>query len=106
MASEKLKRHNSSGIDHIPAELIKAGCRTILYEIHKLINSIWNTEELPEEWKELIILHLSIRRAIKQILVIIEAYHFCQLRQHFIQPPAVKVNSKSRGNYWGSSVWF
>ena len=21
-------------------------------EIHKLINSIWNKEELPEEWKE------------------------------------------------------
>ena len=24
-------------------------------EIHKLINSIWNNEELHEEWKELII---------------------------------------------------
>jgi len=35
--------------------LIKAGCRTICYEIHKLIISIWNKEELPEEWKELII---------------------------------------------------
>jgi len=48
MAIEKLKRHKSPGIDHIPAELIKAGCRTILYETHKLINSTWNTEELPE----------------------------------------------------------
>ena len=79
MAIEKLKRHKSPGIDHIPAELIKAGCRTILYEIHKLINSIWNTEELPEEWKESISVHLSIRRAIKEIFVIIEAYHICQL---------------------------
>jgi len=35
--------------------LIKAGCRKIRYEIHKLIISIWNKEELPEEWKELII---------------------------------------------------
>ena len=34
--------------------LIKAGCRTISYEIHELI-SIWNKEELPEEWKQLII---------------------------------------------------
>jgi hypothetical protein len=25
MAIEKLKRHKSSGIDHIPAEVIKAG---------------------------------------------------------------------------------
>jgi len=26
--------------------------RTIWYEIHKLIISIWNKEELPEEWKK------------------------------------------------------
>jgi len=32
--------------------MIKAGGRTICSEIHKLINSIWNKEELPEEWKE------------------------------------------------------
>jgi len=31
--------------------LIKAGSRTICYEIHKLINSIWNKHVLPEEWK-------------------------------------------------------
>jgi len=51
----KLKNHKSPGIDQIPAELIKAGGRTICYEIHKLIISIWNREELPEEWKESII---------------------------------------------------
>jgi len=55
MATEKLKRHKSPGTDQIPAELITAGCRTIHCEIHKLIISIWNKEELPEEWKELII---------------------------------------------------
>ena len=66
MAIEKPIRHKSPGIDQIPAELIKAGCRTIYSEIHKLINSIWNTEELPEVWKELIIVHIY-RRAIKQI---------------------------------------
>jgi hypothetical protein len=45
---EKLKRHKPPGIDQIPAELIKAGGRTFHFEIHKLINSIWNKEELPE----------------------------------------------------------
>jgi hypothetical protein len=55
MAIEKLKRHRSPGTDHIPAELIKAGSRIIRYEIHKLIISIWNKEELPEQWKESII---------------------------------------------------
>ena len=38
-----------------PAELIKAWGRTICCEIHKLIISIWNKEELPDEWKESII---------------------------------------------------
>jgi hypothetical protein len=49
MAIEKLKRLKSPGIDPIPAELIKAEGRTIRSEIHKLINSIWNKEELPEQ---------------------------------------------------------
>ena len=49
------KSHKSPGIDQIPAELIKAGGRTIRYETHKLIISVWNKEELPEEWKESIV---------------------------------------------------
>jgi hypothetical protein len=76
MAIEKLKRHKSPGIDQIPAELVKAGGRTIRSEIHKLINSIWNKEELHEQY-------LFIRRAIKQIAVSIEAYHFCQPHTKF-----------------------
>ena len=35
--------------------MIKEGGRTICCEIHKLIISIWNKEELPDEWKESII---------------------------------------------------
>ena len=50
MAFEKLKRHMPLSSDQIPAELIKTGAITILYEIHKLINCIWNKEESPEEW--------------------------------------------------------
>jgi len=53
---EKVKSHKSPSIDQIPAELIKAGGRTIYYEIYKLIISMWNKEELPEEWKESIII--------------------------------------------------
>ena len=33
--------------------MIKAAeCRKIRYVIHKLINSIWKKEELPDEWKK------------------------------------------------------
>ena len=54
MAIEKLKRQKSSGIDQISAELIKTGGRTIRYEIHKPTNYIWNKEEFPVEWMQLI----------------------------------------------------
>jgi hypothetical protein len=47
LAIEKPKSLRSPGIDQIPKELMKAGGRTIGYEIHKLIISIWNKEELP-----------------------------------------------------------
>ena len=36
MAIEMMKRHKSPDVDQIPAELIKAGGRTIFFEIIKL----------------------------------------------------------------------
>ena len=61
MAIEKLKRHKSPDTDHIPVDLIKARGRTIHYEIHKLTDSIWNMEELPEEGKESIIVPIYMK---------------------------------------------
>jgi len=48
-------------------------------------------------------LYLSIRRMIKQIVIIIGDITFSNYVQNFIQHPTFKVNS--RGSYWGSSVW-
>jgi len=62
LAIEKLNNNKSPGIDQIPAEMIKAGCRTIRCEIRKLIISIWNEEELPDEWKESIIVPIYKKR--------------------------------------------
>jgi hypothetical protein len=64
LAIEKLKRHKSPGIDQIPAEMIKAGARTISCEIHKLIIYIWNKEELPEKSGRIQSYYLSVRRGI------------------------------------------
>jgi hypothetical protein len=36
--------------------VIRAGGETLRCEIHKLINSVWNKEELPDEWKESVII--------------------------------------------------
>jgi hypothetical protein len=48
----ELKKYKSPGSDQIPAELIQAGGEILLSEIHKLMNSVWNKEELPDQWKE------------------------------------------------------
>jgi hypothetical protein len=38
------------------AKIIQAGGETLLSAIHKLIKPVWNKEELPDKWKESIIL--------------------------------------------------
>jgi hypothetical protein len=55
IAIGKLKSYKSPGTDNILAELIKARGETLCSEIHKLICSIWNKEELSQQWKESII---------------------------------------------------
>jgi hypothetical protein len=50
-----LKTYKSPGSDQIPTELIQAGGEQLLSAIHKLINSVSNKEELPDQWKESII---------------------------------------------------
>ena len=80
MAIEKLKRHRLPGIDQIPSELIKTGGRTIRSEIHKLILGIRRNCRRSGRSRSL---YLFIREVIKETVVIIEAYHFCQLRTKF-----------------------
>jgi hypothetical protein len=53
-----LKKYKLSGRDEIPAQLIEAGGETFPSEIHKLITSIWNKEELPDQWIESIIVSI------------------------------------------------
>jgi hypothetical protein len=55
IAIAKLIKYKSPGSDQIPVELIQAGGEILLSAIHKLINSVWNKEELPDQWKESII---------------------------------------------------
>jgi hypothetical protein len=61
-AIAKLKKHKSPGNDKIPAELIQAGGKILLSAIHKLVNSIWNKEELPDHWKGSIIVPIHKRK--------------------------------------------
>jgi hypothetical protein len=51
----RYKKYKSPDNDQIPAELIQAVGETLRCGTHKLINSILNKEELPDQWKESII---------------------------------------------------
>jgi hypothetical protein len=81
VAIRKMKRYKAPGSNQIPAELIQAGGETLHSEIHKLIMLIWNEEELPHQWSQL--LYLFTKRVIKLTAVIIEAYHCSQLHTKF-----------------------
>jgi hypothetical protein len=82
VAIAKLKNYKSPGSDQILAELIQAEDEILLSAIHKLINSVWNKEELQDQWKESIIVQIN-KRVIKLTVIIIEGYHGYQLHTKF-----------------------
>jgi len=46
------------GIDQISAEMMQIGGKTLGSEIYTVSKSVWNKEELPQQWKEPIIVHI------------------------------------------------
>jgi hypothetical protein len=56
-----LKMYKTPGNDQIPAEMFQAGGEVFCFEIHKFIHSVWNKEDLPDQWKESIILPIHKR---------------------------------------------
>jgi hypothetical protein len=78
---ERLKKCRSPGTDQIPTELIKERGNTSCFEIHKLMNSIWNKEELPQKWMKFITVPIY-KKGDKTDLLIIHEYHCYQI--HFI----------------------
>jgi hypothetical protein len=57
-----LKRYKSPCSDQIPAELLQTGDEILQSEIHKLINSTWNQDELPDQWKMFIIIPVQKKK--------------------------------------------
>jgi hypothetical protein len=84
IAIAKLKKHISPGSDEIPTELTQAGGEILLSAIHKLINSDWNKEELPDLWKEFIIVSIH-KKGDKLTVIIIMGCHCYQLNINFFQ---------------------
>ena len=102
MAIEKLKSHKSPGTVQITADLIKAWGRRIGCEIHKLITSVWNKEELPEEFI-IVPIHEKDNKTDcgnhRGILLLPSTY---KILSNILLS---KLTPYNRGNYWGSSMW-
>jgi hypothetical protein len=85
IAIAKWKKYKSPGSDEIPIDLIQAGGEILLSTIHKLINSVWNKEDSPDQWKESIIVpvHKKGDKMTKLTVIIIVGYHCFQLHTKF-----------------------
>jgi hypothetical protein len=68
----KLKWYTFLGTDQILAEVIKAGGNTLCSEVHKLIHSKWNKEDLTQQWKESIIVPIC-KKGDKTVIIIEES---------------------------------
>jgi hypothetical protein len=69
-----LERFKSPGSDQILAELIQAGDETLRSEIHKLVNYIWDKEELPDLWNESVIVQICKKNDCQGILLLSALY--------------------------------
>ena len=48
----KLKNGKSAGMDGIPGEIWKYGGEVLLNRLHTLIVDVWESEEVPKEWRD------------------------------------------------------
>jgi hypothetical protein len=103
MVTEKLRRYKSPGTDQILAEILKAGGRTVCCEIHKIINSIWNKEELPEEWKETISVPIY-KRDDKTDCSNYRGLSLLSTTYKILSNILLSRLTPYEGNYWGSSM--
>jgi hypothetical protein len=72
--------------------MIQAGVDILKY--YKLINSVWNKEELPDQGKSQLLYQFA-QRVTKLTVIVIAEYHYYQLHTNVIEYL----------NYWGLSVW-
>jgi sorting nexin-29 len=51
-AIDKLKNNKAPGSDNINADLIKSSKPVLINILHKIIEKVWETETIPQEWEE------------------------------------------------------
>lgn len=59
---DMLRHGKAPGDDEIVSECLKKGGQGLLNQLHKLMNTIWEQEEIPEAWRISIICPIHKRR--------------------------------------------
>lgn len=57
-AIKEMKNYKAPGSDGISSEMLKAGGIELASQLHKLIEDIWEKEEMPLDWEEAVIVPL------------------------------------------------
>ena len=52
---KQLKNNKAAGIDGLTPELFKFGPGKLIRIVHRVVVWIWETEQLPDEWKDVVI---------------------------------------------------
>jgi len=52
----KLKNNKDPGEDGLPVEIFKCGSQTLSRRLHKIFAQVWQSEELPQDWSDAVIL--------------------------------------------------
>jgi hypothetical protein len=76
--AEKLERYKSTGIPSNSGRTDEVEGNTLCSKIHILGNSIWNKEELPQQWKESITVPIY-KKVIKLTAIITGEYQCYKL---------------------------
>ena len=58
VAVSQLKNYKASGVDQIHAEYLRYGGKATVEWLHRVIRSVWLKEEMPEDWRKMIIIPL------------------------------------------------
>ena len=64
-AMKSLKNGKSPGKDSIPGEVLRCGGDEVLHRLHHLILDVWETEEVPQAWKDARIVSIHKKRGDK-----------------------------------------
>ena len=84
-AIKSMKSGKTPGLDGIPAEICKYGGTALHAQLLKFYHICWTAKELPQQFKDALIIAIYKNRVTVVTVETIEAFRYSQLRGQFWQ---------------------